>query len=169
MVRKPVLFICLVSLALVVSACGGKASPAPGSSFSGAIEIGDKASSASISFNIREDGTAIKDLAVTLSELKCNGLSAGQVNDSWGNQIITISDGAFSSSIPAVGKNIVKYNLEASPADFPVIEDLERAGQIEGKFTSAKKASGTIKIFMWVVMTDRACELGTFPWSATAP
>lgn len=174
MIRKRMLLLGLAALAMVFLAmvlvtCIGNATPAPGASFSGIINMGDKASSGAISFNISEDGASIIDLNIILNELKCDGLSAGRVHDYLGGLLTSIKGGRFSSSIPAVGREVENYNLDKSPSEFPTVTSLDTVGQIEGKFSSATKASGTIKIYMWVVFTDRACELGEFPWEAEVP
>jgi hypothetical protein len=163
------LFLGLAALALVLAACAGNVNPPPGASFSGAIDVGEKASSGAISFKVSEDGASITDLDITLRELKCDGLSAGRVHDYLGDMQISITDGKFSASIPAMGREVENYKLDTPPSAFPTVASLDNVGQIDGKFSSSTQASGTIKIHMWVVMTDRACELGTFPWKAEAP
>lgn len=186
MMRKGTLFPGLAALALVLAACAGNATsapgassgsanvkPAPGASFSGAIDVGDKASSGALSFKISADGASITDVNVTLNELKCDGLSLGRIHDNMGGLLISMTDGQFSGPIPTMGRSPVSesenYRLDSPPSAFPAVASLATAGQLEGKFSSATQASGTIKIFVSVMMTDRACELGTFPWKAEAP
>jgi len=130
--------------------------------------VGDKASSGAISFKVSEDGASITDLNIILNGLKCDGLSAGRVHDYLGGPLTSITGDGFSASIPAMGGEIENYNLDKPPSEFPTVASLDTVGQIEGKFSSAKQASGTIKIYMGVVMTDRACELGEFPWEVEA-
>lgn len=147
--------------------------PQPGATFSGPIEISGKASSGAISFKVSEDGASITDVNITLKELKCDGLSLGRVHDYMGGLLISITDGEFSASIPAIGRSQVSesenYNLTTSPFDFPTFSDMGSVGQFEGKFPSAMHASGTINIYVWAIMTDRACELGKFTWEAESP
>jgi hypothetical protein len=59
--------------------------------------------------------------------------------------------------------------LTTSPFDFPTFADMGRVGQFMGKFSSATHASGTINIYIWAIMTDRACEMGKFTWEAESP
>lgn len=87
MIRKRMLFLGLAALAMVLAACVGNATPAPGASFSGTIDVGDKASSGAISFKVSEDGASITDLNITLNGLKCDGLSAGRVHDYLGGPL----------------------------------------------------------------------------------
>ena len=176
-------------LSLLLAACGGapaavstpgaaptattviakKVKPQPDALLNGTIEVGDKASKGTISLKVSGDGAAIASLEITLEELKCDGLSAGRVHDYLDGLQISISDGHFDASIPAVGREVENYNLETAPSAFPTVADLDKVGHIEGTFSSATQASGTIRIHMWVVMSDRACELGEFPWTAKAP
>lgn len=137
-------------------------------SFSGSIDIDPKASSGSISFAVTEDGSAITNVEITLTDLKCDGLTAGWVHELFSGLEIAIENGEFQSIIPAVGREVKMYKLESSPSAFPTVASLESAGQIDGRFHSATQASGTIKLAMWVVMTDRACEMGEFAWNAEA-
>jgi len=143
----------------------------PGSTFSGAIETGDKASSGLISFKIAGDGASITDVNITLTELNCDGLSLGRIHDSLGFLAIPLKEGEFNGATPALGRGQMSestnYKLDNPPSAFPTVESLYKVGQLEGKFSSSTQASGTIKIHVWVMMTeDRACELGTFPWKA---
>ena len=170
MVIKKIQFFIITMLALVtvisLSACMGAAKPAPGTSFSGTIDMGSKASSAEISFKISDNGTSIEDLNTAINQLKLDGLTAGQVFDYHGGFLTSIEDGKFSASIPVVGGSVKNYNLDKSPSEFQTVTDLNDIGKIEGKFLSATKASGTIKIYMWLLLTDYAVEVGEFSWEA---
>ena len=170
MIRKQMLFFGLTILAILLVmflvACFENAKPAPGASFSGMINMDDKASSATIDFKISEDGTSIKDLKTTINELKLDGLTAGQVYDFNGVLLTPIEGGRFNASIPAVGGSVKDYKLDKSPSEFQTVSALDDIGQIEGKFLSATKASGTIKIYMWLLLTDWAIEVGEFSWEA---
>ncbi len=170
--KKRMTFLLLVALGAVMLACGGTATPAPGALFGGSIDVGDRAGGGTIGFNIADDGTSISDLSVTLSDVDCDGLSLGYVRDVSSGQLVTIVDGQFSSPIPAMGaarmSESQNYHLDVAPSTFPVVEDMRSVGQIEGEFSSATQANGTITLWMAVIMTDRACELGTFTWSAMA-
>ena len=173
MVRKQMLFFGLTILAIILVmflvTCLGNAKPSPGASFNGIIDMGDKASSGEISFKISEDGTSIKDLKTTVNELKLDGLTAGQVYDFNGVLLTAIENRRFSASIPAVGGSVKDYKLDKSPSEFQTVAALDNIGQIEGKFLSATKASGTIKIYMWLLLTDYAIEVGEFSWEAECP
>ena len=173
MKRDRLMFLGLAALALVITACGGKAVPAPAASFSGAIDMGDKASSGTLSFKVSEDGASITGVNITLQELKCGGLTIGRIHDNLGGMLISMRDGGFSASIPAMGSSQFtesqNYNLTSSPFDFPTFPDMGSVGQFEGKFSSATHASGTIDMYVWAIMTDRACELGKFTWEAESP
>ncbi len=170
MKQNRLLFIGLAALILFVIACGGGTSPAGGASFSGAIDMGDKAGSGTISFKTSEDGASITTINITLQEVKCGGLTIGSIHDDLGDEQIAISSGAFSASIPAMGTSQFSesrnYHLTTSPFDFPAFSDMGSVGQLEGNFISADNASGTIKIYIHAAMTDRACELGEFTWEA---
>jgi len=171
MKRNPLVL--LVASGLVLTACAGRVTPAPGATFSGPIEISGKASSGTISFAVSDDGASITDLSITLSDVRCDGLSVGRIHDYLAGPLTSMTDGEFSATIPAMGggrfSESENYSLDTPPSAFPAVASLETVGQIEGEFSSATQASGTIKIYMWVMMTDRACELGVFPWSAAAP
>lgn len=173
MKQKRILFLGLASLVLAMAACGGKAAPAAGSTFSGAIKVGAKAGSGTISFRVSENGSSITGVDITLQELNCGGLAIGSIHDNLGEALISMSNGGFSASIPAMGRGQMtesrNYNLSTSPFDFPAFSDMANVGKFEGKFTSATHASGTIDIYIWAVMTDRACELGKFTWDAESP
>ena len=173
MKRNQLMFLGLAALILLITACGGKAMPAPGASFSGAIDMGDKASNGTLSFAISADGASITGVNFTLQELQCGGLTIGRIHDNLGGMLISMSDGGFSAPLPAMGSSQFTesqdYNLTSSPFDFPSFADMGSVGQFEGKFSSAKHASGTINIYIWAIMTDRACELGKFTWEAESP
>ena len=170
MIRKQMLFFGLTMLAILLVmflvTCIGNAKPAPGASFSSTINMDNKASSATIGFKISDDGTSIKDLKTTINELKLDGLTAGQVYDFNGVLLTPIEGGRFNASIPAVGGSVKDYKLDKSPSEFQTVAALDNIGQIEGKFLSATKASGTIKIYMWLLLTDWAVEVGEFAWEA---
>ena len=170
MIRRQILFFGLTVLViiLVISlvTCMGTSKPVPGASFSGMISMGEKANNATIGFKISEDGTSIKDLKTTINDLKLDGLTAGQVYDYHGGLLISVEGGRFNASIPAVGGSVKDYKLDKSPSEFQTVAALDNIGQIEGKFLSASKASGTIKIYMWLLLTDYAIEVGEFTWEA---
>ncbi len=139
-----------------------------GATFNGWIETGDKASSGGISFTISSDGASIIDLDLTLSEVRCDGLSMGRVHEFVGGVLASTADGSFAAAIPAMGREVDNYELNAIPSDFPEFASLDDIGQIGGKFSSPTEASGKINIYVWVLMTDHACELGDFSWRAQA-
>jgi hypothetical protein len=169
MKRNRIVLLLLGATTLCLAACAGKATPAPGAIFAGRIDMGDSADSDDISFKVSEESAAIINLSITVTGLKCDALTAGRVSEYLDEPSISISKGSFSASIPTLGRVVEDYNLGKPPSEFPVVEDLDTAGQIEGIFSSPTKASGTITLYMWLVMTDRACELGTFSWQAEAP
>jgi len=155
------------------AACSGQAEPSPGATFRGAVTTGTRAGSATIDFAISEDGTAIADLGLALTDVACDGLTLGSTYDRYGGSVTPIESGRFSGGIPAVGTGGLStssdYTVDPGAfASFPVVADLASVGRFEGEFTSAEEATGTITIHIWVIGTDMACELGTFPWSATA-
>ena len=183
----------VAGLLILVASCGGQAEPTPGATFRGSIETGTRAGGGAIDFAISEDGTSISDLGITLSDVACDGLTAGMTTDHFSGSLASIADGRFGGAIAAVltasghqsqgvltsggsmtgtgpggTTSFQDYRLGASPEEFPVVASLETVGQLEGEFSSASEAAGTIRIHVWVIGTDRACELGTFPWSAAA-
>ena len=115
--------------------------PRGGATFTGQIEIRDKASSGTIQFSISADGSSITSVTVNLKDLKCNGFSAGSMNKEVSGSFL-ITDG----------------NINASPSGI---------GEIKGRFTSSTKASGTIDITLEIPFSA-PCELGEWPWSANA-
>jgi len=173
MIKKQMLFFGLTILTILMViflvTCIGNVKPAPGASFSGKINMDNKARSATIGFKISDDGTSIKDLKTTINDLKLDGLTAGQVYDFNGVLLTPIEGGRFNASIPVVGGSVKDYKLYKSPSEFQTVTDLDNIGQIEGKFLSATKASGTIKIYMWLLLTDWAIEVGEFSWEAECP
>ena len=167
MSRKFVLYILCVVPFLVLSSCGGKM-PEADARFIGTIDTGSAASGGTISFRISNGGASIEDLDIIVKDLVCKTMTVGSARDYQAVPNISIAKGVIDATIPAIGRESENYKLGSSPADYPVIESLDTVGHIEGKFSSTKKAIGKITIYMWVVMSDRACELGTFDWSATA-
>ena len=135
----------MVITALTLAACGG-AQPKPGATFTGPIEIGtDKASSATLSFTVSEDGIMITEVSVSLTEVKCDGMSSGM--------LMLRSAGDFDLS---------GSNLNISPSNI---------GEIKGRFTSPTEASGTVKLSLKidVLGSTFVCDLGTWNWHAEAP
>lgn len=116
--------------------------PQPGSTFSGSVEIGEKAASTTISFTISDDGASI-----TLLELKiigpfeCSDASAGEGTESAQNVEgpLSITEGKFEASLFGGGK-------------------------VEGQFISSTEVSGTINMALYYL--GRTCDWGTFDWSA---
>lgn len=159
---KGKLWLLLVIVGLILAACAPKATPVapmpveatptlspaailgpqPGATFSGPIEISGKASSGTISFTISDDGDSITSVSVLLSDLECDGMSAGSME--------TRASGPFP---------VTDGELAASPSNL---------GEIEGQFTSSTEAVGTINLRLEFSVLDQkiVCELGTWGWSA---
>ena len=139
------LFLFLTIAALVLAGCGGgSAQPKAGATFSGPIHIdAAKAESATLSFVVSGDGTAITKVGVSFVNLKCEVMSAGAVSLSSGSSF-PIADG-----------------LDVSPANI---------GHITGKFNSPTKASGKIdlKLEINTGFGKAKCELGEWEWTAEA-
>jgi hypothetical protein len=119
----------------------GSVAPKGGATFTGTIQITGKASSGTIQFSISGDGASITSVTITLNNLKTDGFSAGSMTQE--------ASGPFT---------ITKGNFTASPSSI---------GQLEGRFTSSTKASGTIDITLEIPFAGTA-ELGEWPWSAEA-
>lgn len=172
MIRKQIFFflllIIIIFFVIFLVTCIGNIKPTPGTSFSGSIDMGNKASSATISFKISDDGTFIENLSTSIIDLKVDGLTAGRVSDNRNTKLALIENGKFSASIPAVGAIVENYKIDKSPSEFQTVTDIDNIGQIEGKFLSLNKSSGTIKIYMWLILTDYAVEIGEFFWEAQA-
>lgn len=155
---------------VLLAGCGGQVEPTAGATFRGPIETGAGASAGTITFTVSDDGASITDLGIQLTDVACDGLTIGSTSDVYGGSVVPLDSGGFSGAIPAVGRGgmsqFSNYSLTVSPDAFPVVGD--EPGQIDGKFSSAGEATGTITIHVQAAGTDRACELGTFPWSATA-
>jgi hypothetical protein len=141
------LSLAIVGLILPAAACGGgggtsATSPQPGAVLSGPIEISGKASSGTIGLTVSDDGASVTSVKVTLTELKCDGFSAGSLTKE--------VSGAFAA---AKGK---------------VVASLSGIGKIDGRFTSPTAASGTIDLALEIPMGGGTCKLGTQNWSAEA-
>ena len=117
----------------------GPVSPEPGATMTGPIEIFEGASDGTISFTISEDGTSLASVSVTLSDLECDGFSAGSITKTAGASI-----------------SIAEGNFQGSVADI---------GEIEGEFTSSTVANGTINLMLEIPFFG-TCDLGTWNWSA---
>lgn len=134
----------LVLLAVLLVACGGTSMPEPGSTFSGPIDISGGASSGTFTFTVSDDGAAITFVGFSLTDVRCDGFSAG----SWASQAsgmpFPIRDGSINVSSSSIG-------------------------EAEGRFTSPTEASGTIDLRpeLSFGQTTR-CELGEWEWSAEA-
>lgn len=115
--------------------------PKPGATLTGAVVITGKASGATITLQVSDDGTAIKSVGVTLQDLKCNGFSAGSMS----KQV----QGSF-----AISKGQIAANVSG-------------IGEITGSFTSPTEASGKVNLTLQIPMSG-PCELGEFTWSAKA-
>ena len=136
----------IVGLILPAAACGGgggtsATSPQPGAVLIGPIQISGKASSGTISLTVSDDGASIVSVKVTLTELKCDGFSAGSLTKE------------VSGAFPAAKGNVVA--------------SLSGIGKIDGRFTSPTAASGTIDLALEIPMGG-TCKLGTQNWSAEA-
>jgi hypothetical protein len=173
MKRTLIYTLIFVMVVIPTCACGGSKAPIAGTTFTGNIDMGEQATSGTISFDIANDGTSIANIDITILDLNCKGLKMGKLHDNLGSLQITISADGFEGSIPVMGTSQFSessnYEMTVSPFDFPSFEDMGNAGNLEGKFTSAKAVNGTIKLLVWAVMTDRACEFGTLSWEANAP
>jgi hypothetical protein len=155
---------------LIQAAClTGASEPKPGASFHGSIDVSGAASSGSLSFTISERGEAILDLSISLQQADCQGMiTMGSVSDYFSNPGISISNGAFEDSLPAMGGMVTDYQF--NPGDvFPTpVPDPYTVGQISGRFTSPTAARGTIHIFLGAAWSGGiVCELGTFNWEAS--
>lgn len=168
MKNKWLFLINVVAIVLLASACGGTAKPKPGAQFSGTIDMGTSAKGGTIRFSISSGGESLENLEVVVNDLTCKKMTVGKARDSQVFPNIPVTNGRFNSPIPAIGRISENYKLGGSPDDFPVIDSLNTVGKIDGQFDSPTKASGKITLYMWVVMTDRACEMGTFSWVAEA-
>jgi len=115
--------------------------PTPGATFSGPVDISGVASSAVISLVVSGDGAAITSVSVALKDLKTETFSAGSMEKQVTGSI-PIAGGSFSGSLSGLGT-------------------------IEGQFTSATEASGSVKLNVEIPFSGPA-DLGEFSWTATA-
>ncbi len=131
--------------ALALSACSGaKAKPTAGATFSGPIHLAqEKASSATLTFTVSDDGSKITNVGVMYTDLHCDGMSAGSMQHS------------------TSGEYELGNTLDISPSSI---------GHIQGNFSSPTKASGTIDIKMKfsILGSTQTCDLGAASWEATA-
>ena len=142
--------------------------PQPGISISASIATSEKASSGTLSFNVAEDGASIKNLRIGLKVANCdNVLTMGSVEDFISDPGISIADGQFSASLPAMGGMVENFNFNPGDTLPPRVDDPMSVGKIDGHFTAPNMANGTITIFLGVPFSGGiVCELGTFEWSA---
>jgi len=133
----------LITLAFLLASCAPKVVPAAGASFSGPIAISEGASSAILLFAVSEDGSSITSVGVTLSNVECDGMSAGSMSTMSSGQF-PIAEGEFAGSASSVG-------------------------EIQGRFTSPTEASGVIDLRLEVSVLGQTlvCELGEWDWTAT--
>ena len=117
---KRMLGLTLMVLALAACTAEPKAEPKPGGQFTGDIDLGGKASRATITFTVADTGNWISSVGIELSDMKCNGGSAEQMS-AWASVLGTIVDGAFTASPSGIG-------------------------EVQGRFTSPTQASGTIHL-----------------------
>jgi hypothetical protein len=131
--------------------------------------VGDKASSGTLSFKVSETGAAITDLRIGLQNANCkNMITMGSVMDYLSNPRITVTDGAFEGSLPAMGGMVTNYRFNPGDSFPTAVPDPKTVGKITGRFTTPTTASGTITVFLGAVMSRGiVCELGTFNWNAT--
>ena len=168
------LWVCLVALLVVFPTACGSPSPTPvtpqsGAHLVGSIETGEKAGSGQISFFVHESDGSIIKLTIVLTDVKCDGFTAGQiegwVGDVWRAQV---TGGSFKEPLPALGGLWRNFTLP-SQKPWPTVAPGARPGEIEGSFSSPTEASGTIEIFLSIPDSRKACPLGRFAWSAKAP
>jgi hypothetical protein len=141
------LLLVVVGLVFPVTGCGGDggsgASPQPGAVLTGPIEISGTADGGTISLTVSEDGGSITSVEVTLTNLNCDGFTAGTWTMGRGGDF-PVADGT----------------IAASPSGI---------GQVKGRFTSSTAASGSIDLALDWYYGGGACEkLGTWNWSAEA-
>ena len=156
---------------LLLVGCGAHATaPQPGASFSGTINVGDKAGSGWLSFTIAQNGGALTNLLTSLQKVNCKDMiSMGSVENYASDPGISVTKGIFEASLPAMGGMIKDFSLNlGNPRPTPV-PDPDTVGKITGRFTTSTTATGTITIFLGAPMSGGiVCELGTFDWSASA-
>jgi hypothetical protein len=134
----------IVAVVISMTACGGgedapATAPLPGGVLTGPIEISGKASGGTIDLTVAQDGASIISVKITLTDLNCDGFSAGSLTQEGG--------GVFP---------VAKGKVVASPSGI---------GEVKGQFTSPTVASGTIDLVLEIPY-DGTCELGTWNWSA---
>jgi hypothetical protein len=164
--RRKSLWLLLVMLGLILTACAPKAAPVaptpveatpkppeatptpvaiigpqPGAKLAGPIEISGKASSETIFLTISEDGASIASVSISLVDLKCDGFSADSMIQDLGGPF-PLSEG----------------NIAAS---------LSGGGEIKGRLTSPTEASGTINLILETPFAG-TCDLGRWDWTAKA-
>lgn len=115
-----------------------------GVSFSGPIAIGKGASSANLRLVISDDRSSITSVEVTLSNLKCGGMSADSMSSTSSGQF-PITEGEFAIAASGIG-------------------------EIQGRVTSPTEASGVIDLRWEVSILGQTlvCELGEWNWTANA-
>jgi hypothetical protein len=141
--KLTILSIFVVVVALVLGCGGGEETgpvvPEPNATLTGSIEISEGASSGTISLTISGDGASLTSISVTLSNLQCDGFSAGSMTKTAGASI-SITEGNFHGSVTDIG-------------------------EIDGEFTSSTEANGTISLMLEIPYFG-TCDLGTWNWSA---
>jgi hypothetical protein len=141
--------LCLVSITtvalMVMGACGGdetsgSASPTPGATFEGPVQISESASSALINLKVSADGATLESVSVTLNDLKTESFSAASMDKQIGANM-PITDGRFSGPLSGLGS-------------------------ISGSFLTATEASGMIALKVDIPL-DGTANLGEFAWTAS--
>ena len=151
--------ICSTLILLMVSGCNGTSAvePQPGATFSGPMEISSSGMGSNVTvdggeieFTVTEDGAAIASITYNLINEVCT-------NDTKN----TRREGGMSSSVRSNPPTPIKNgNFEFDSGDI----------NINGTFTSATEASGTIKMSSEVESEVEqnyfTCDYGTWNWSA---
>jgi hypothetical protein len=115
--------------------------PEPGATLAGPVDMAGKAASATIYLVVSADGASITTVGIILDDLKTETVSIGSLTEQFGGNV-AISHGAFAGTVSGLG-------------------------EIEGRFTSATEASGTVKLNLDLPYSAPA-DLGEFTWSAAA-
>jgi hypothetical protein len=142
------------------------AEPLPGAKISAVIDMGRAASSGSLSFQVSDAGISITDLRIALEDANCDDMiSMGSVEDYQKDPSLSIINGTFQGSLPAMGGMVQDYEFTPGATLPTPVPDPYNVGHISGRFDTPNTASGKITIYLAAPMSSGiVCDLGTFDW-----
>ncbi len=135
-------FLTAALAAALLVGCGASTppTPKPGATLSGPIEMGNKATTAVITLQVSDDGSAITSMSASFTDLKCEGFSAGSMTTQ------------AKSTHPISGGTLQV--------------DSSSLGKVTGTFTSPTAIAGSIELTINPGIGS-PIPCGTWDWSAS--